>query len=126
MSSPVESRSVTIGNENGLHMRPARLIAETAAQFESQIEIVKDDKRIDGKSVLLVMTLFAPKGTELHFHATGPDAANAVETLANLVQSGFDEITANPNDDSSNAALASETKESNDVGDSGDRGDSSG
>lgn len=120
MSSPVESRSVTIGNENGLHMRPARLIAETAAQFESQIEIVKDDKRIDGKSVLLVMTLFAPKGTELHFHATGPDAANAVETLANLVESGFDEINTDSEEDSSAAALASETNESSDVNEPGD------
>ena len=55
--SATESRSVTVENEQGLHMRPAYLFAETAARFQSQIEVVKDNQRIDGKSVLSILTL---------------------------------------------------------------------
>lgn len=89
MTTSSESRSVTVENEQGLHMRPAYLFAETAAKFESQIEVVKDDLRIDGKSVLSILTLGAAKGTRLELNATGPDAGQAVEALANLMHSGF-------------------------------------
>ena len=76
MSYPTESRSVTIENAQGLHMRPAYLFAEEAARFDSTIEVVKDDLRIDGKSVLSILTLGASKGTEIQLNATGPDAQN--------------------------------------------------
>ncbi len=91
MSEPTESRSVTVANALGLHMRPAYLFAEVAAKFDSQIEVVKDDLRIDGKSVLSILTLGASKGTQLQLKATGPDAAQALNALAELVQSGFPE-----------------------------------
>jgi len=89
--SATESRSVTVENEQGLHMRPAYLFAETAARFESQIEVVKDDQRIDGKSVLSILTLGAAKGTQLELNATGPDASEAVNVLSQLLASGFPE-----------------------------------
>ncbi len=91
-----ESRSVTVANEQGLHMRPAYLFAETAARFESQIEVVKDDLRIDGKSVLSILTLGAAKGTRLELNATGPDAAEAVNTLSRLMETGFPEGNESP------------------------------
>lgn len=72
-------------------MRPAYLFAETAAKFQSQIELVKDSQRIDGKSVLSILTLGATKGTTLELEATGPDATDAVTTLADLMNSGFPE-----------------------------------
>lgn len=89
--SATESRSVVVKNEQGLHMRPAYLFAETAAQFQSQIEVVKDDLRIDGKSVLSILTLGAAKGTQLELNATGPDAIEALNALAGLLGSGFPE-----------------------------------
>lgn len=70
-------------------MRPAYLFAETAAKFDSKIELVKDDIRIDGKSVLSILTLGATQGTEVAVEATGADAANAIEVLEGLLVSGF-------------------------------------
>ena len=103
MSIPFESRSVTVENEQGLHMRPAYLFAETAARFQSQIEVVKDGLRIDGKSVLSILTLGAAKGTRLELNATGPDAVAALEALANLMKSGFPEDPSQANTEDSGA-----------------------
>ena len=89
MSNPTEIRTVVVNNPQGLHMRPAYLFAEVASQFECHIEVVKDDVRIDGKSVLSILTLGASQGSQLLLEATGPDAQQAVAALAELVQSGF-------------------------------------
>lgn len=70
-------------------MRPAYLFAETAARFQCKIEVVKDDMRIDGKSVLSILTLGATQGTEVAVEATGPDAGDALEQLVRLVSAGF-------------------------------------
>ena len=70
-------------------MRPAYLLAETAATFQSNIELVKDDIRVDGKSVLGILTLGAAQGAEVLLEATGADAATAIEKLEALLQSGF-------------------------------------
>ena len=89
MSDQFRSSTVTINNPQGLHMRPAYLFAETAAKFESKIELVKEDVRIDGKSVLSILTLGATQGTEVSVEATGVDAQVAIETLEELLVSGF-------------------------------------
>ena len=70
-------------------MRPAYLLAETASKFDSAVELVKDDIRVDGKSVLGILTLGAAQGTEINIEATGPDAADAIAKLEALLQSGF-------------------------------------
>lgn len=93
MSDSTLSTTVKIQNALGLHMRPAYLLAEAAAKFDSKIELVKDDLRIDGKSVLSIMTLGAAQGTEVSVEATGPDASDAIETLQGLITSGFPEAT---------------------------------
>ncbi len=89
MSENKHSATVVICNPMGLHMRPAYLFAEAASKFRSHIELVKDDLRIDGKSVLSIMTLGATQGTQMALEATGPDAHDAVNTLAALIASGF-------------------------------------
>ena len=89
MSSTSATTKVTIENPQGLHMRPAYLFAETASKFESQIELVKDDIRINGKSVLDILTLGAAQGTEILVEAVGDDAHAAIEVLEQLVVSGF-------------------------------------
>ncbi|MEM7785433.1 MAG: HPr family phosphocarrier protein [Planctomycetota bacterium] len=91
----LRSEKVTINNPQGLHMRPAYLFAETASKFECKIELVKDDIRIDGKSVLSILTLGATQGTEVHVEANGSDAKNAISTLQDLLTSGFP-ATADP------------------------------
>ncbi len=70
-------------------MRPAYLFAETAAKFESKVELIKEDIRIDGKSVLSILTLGATQGTQVSVEATGADAQDAIETLEGLLNSGF-------------------------------------
>lgn len=72
-------------------MRPAYLFAETAAKFDSKIELIKDDLRIDGKSVLSILTLGAAQGTEVSLEATGPDALVAIKALETLIVTGFPE-----------------------------------
>ena len=70
-------------------MRPAYLFAETAAKFDSKIELIKDDIRIDGKSVLSILTLGATQGTSVSVEATGADADDAIDILEGLLASGF-------------------------------------
>lgn len=70
-------------------MRPAYKFAETASQFDSKIELVKDDIRIDGKSVLSILTLGAAQGTTISLEATGDDAGTAISVLEELLASGF-------------------------------------
>lgn len=89
MSHPTQSKLVTINNPQGLHMRPAYLFAETAAKFESKIELIKNDLRIDGKSVLSILTLGAAQGAEVLIEATGDDAQTAISVLQDLLSSGF-------------------------------------
>src|ERR1700730_6165436 len=85
-------RTVVVPNPNGLHMRPASLIAKLANQYESRIELVRDNVRVDGKSMLEIVTLVAEHGTNLMIEASGPDAEAAVEALAELFASNFAEL----------------------------------
>lgn len=90
--SQTASANVKIANRLGLHARPATMFAETAAQFESTITIQRDNgEEIDGKSVMQMLMLAATNGTELLIKADGPDAEQAVQSLCDLVKSGFDE-----------------------------------
>ena len=89
MTSQFRSSTVTISNPQGLHMRPAYVFAETAQKFESKIELVKEEIRIDGKSVLSILTLGATQGTEVSVEATGADAQEAIDALGGLLVSGF-------------------------------------
>ena len=93
MSNDKLSTTVTITNPQGLHMRPAYLLAETAATFQSEIELVKDDIRVDGKSVLGILTLGAAQGTQVLVEAAGVDAGDAIAKLENLLESGFPSTT---------------------------------
>jgi phosphotransferase system HPr (HPr) family protein len=60
-----------------------------ALQYEARIEVVCRNERVDAKSILHLLTLGATKGTELIIEADGHDARQAVESLAQLVESGF-------------------------------------
>ncbi len=85
-------KRVTILNRLGLHARPASRFAQTASTFESDICVEKDGVSVDGKSILEVLTVSCPTGTEITIRAEGPDAREAVETLSGLVTERFGEI----------------------------------
>jgi len=86
-------RSVTLVNPQGFHARPAHLFVKLAASFPCQIEIVKGNETINGKSILDLLTLGAGNGTTLTLRASGPDAEASVEALAKLVEGGFGEMS---------------------------------
>ena len=90
MSHEVLAQRVVIANRQGLHARPANLFVKTATQFDSKIELIKGSQRVDGKSILGVLTLVAEHGTELSIEATGHDAQQALNVLADLIQSDFE------------------------------------
>jgi len=89
MSRPKVTRVIVIRNEQGLHARPAEMFARLARQFQSRIELVREDRRIEAGSIIDLLTLGAGPGTELVLEAEGDDAREAVEALARLVESGF-------------------------------------
>ena len=89
MSSTPVTRAVVVQNPQGLHARPAELFARMALQFESRIALIRNDQRVDGKSILEILTLGVLPGTELILEAEGDDAQQAVEALATLVESHF-------------------------------------
>lgn len=91
MVDSATSRTVVIINPEGLHARPADLFVQTAKRYDAKIEIIKDNERVDGKSILSIMTLAAVEGTELKLEANGHDAEAALEELVALVSRGFKE-----------------------------------
>lgn len=85
------TRTVVVTNPQGLHARPADLFVKTATRFASKIELVKGRERVDGKSILSLLTLAAVAGTQLLIEADGPDAEQALDALARLVEQNFAE-----------------------------------
>jgi phosphocarrier protein HPr len=85
------SREVVVVNAQGLHARPADLLAREARKWQSRIELVSDAQRADGKSILEVLTLAAEAGTRLVVEATGPDAREALEAIGSLFERRFNE-----------------------------------
>ncbi|HEX2477341.1 MAG TPA: HPr family phosphocarrier protein [Lacipirellulaceae bacterium] len=89
MQTPRATRVIVIRNSQGLHARPADMFARLARQFQSRIELVREGRRVEAVSIMDLLTLGAAQGTELILEAEGPDAEEAVEALAKLVESGF-------------------------------------
>jgi phosphocarrier protein len=85
------SREVVVANSQGLHARPADMLAREARKWQSRIELVADSQRVDGKSILDVLTLAAEAGTRLVVEATGPDAREALEAIGSLFERRFNE-----------------------------------
>jgi len=89
MAEITVSKTVTVLNPQGLHARPVDLFVKLANQFDARIEVIKDGERVDGKSILSVLTLAAEQDAQLLIEAFGPDAEVAVNALVELVESGF-------------------------------------
>ena len=85
------TREVQIANKLGLHARPAMQFVELANRFKAAVTVSKEAQMVDGKSIMQVMLLAASCGTNLLLSADGPDAADAIDALAELVERKFDE-----------------------------------
>ena len=84
-------KEVTIKNRAGIHARPAALIVQTANKFDSQISFEKDEDRINGKSIMGIITLGAGYNTTLKVIAEGEDENEAVNAIVTLFENRFEE-----------------------------------
>lgn len=84
-------KTVIVRNRAGIHTRPAATIVKKASQYRCEFFIVKDGFRINGKSIIGVMTLAAEQGVELQLEFDGPDEAAAATDLADYFERRFDE-----------------------------------
>ena len=87
----MEVQTFTIRNKLGLHARAAALLVKTANHFTADVKIEKDGIEVDGKSIMGILMLAASKGTRITLKAEGKDAAQAMETLGQLIENKFGE-----------------------------------
>lgn len=85
------TKEVTINNQVGLHARPATFFIQKANEFRSNIWIEKDDRKVNAKSLLGVLSLGIVKGTTVKITADGSDEKEAINTLESLILSDFTE-----------------------------------
>lgn len=84
-------RKVTIINKLGLHARAAVKFVNMANRFTSSVKIEKGENKIDGKSILGILTLAAVQGTEITLCVSGKDEQSVMEALVSLIKNKFDE-----------------------------------
>ena len=84
-------KDVLVQNQVGLHARPATFFIQKANEFKSSIWVEKEERRVNAKSLLGVLTLGIMGGTMISTTAGAPDEEQAVEELVKLVESGFAE-----------------------------------
>ena len=85
------SKTLTILNEVGLHARPASMIVKRLLQFESEVFIEKDGRKVNGNSIMGILMLAAGKGSRIRVEADGSDAQEALDAVEQLILSKFGE-----------------------------------
>lgn len=84
-------KEVTVQNHVGLHARPATFFIQKANEYKSSIWVEKEERRVNAKSLLGVLSLGIVGGTFIKLIADGADEQQAVESLIKLIESGFAE-----------------------------------
>ena len=85
------SRNVTIRNSVGLHARPATYFIQKANSYQSSVWLEKDDRRVNAKSLLGILSLCITQGMTITLTADGTDEAEALDGLVALIDSEFSE-----------------------------------
>jgi phosphocarrier protein len=85
------SRDIKIINKLGMHARAAAKFVKLASTFSSNIDIEKDSRRVNAKSIMGVMMLAASQGTTVTLYANGSDAVDSLDALEQLINDRFDE-----------------------------------
>lgn len=95
-SQDILTRELVVQNKMGIHARPAAMIVRIANKYPGvELEVAKDDERVNGKSIMGLMMLAAGNGSKLEFFASGADKATAqhlLDELAGLFERRFDEV----------------------------------
>ena len=84
-------KEVTVENQVGLHARPATFFIQKANEYKCALWVEKDERRVNAKSLLGVMSLGIVGGTTIQLIADGVDEAEAIDGLVKLIESGFNE-----------------------------------
>ena len=87
----MKEKKIVINNKLGLHARAAAKIVTLTNQFDSIINIINGDKKADAKSIMKILMLSAPKGTEVIISAKGKDESIALDSLEELIKGKFNE-----------------------------------
>lgn len=90
-AGPVQRAELELTNDIGLHARPAALLARSVAGLDADVSVRLGDKQADARSVLAVMGLAAGKGDRIEVSARGPQAAEALQRVTDLVAGNFNE-----------------------------------
>lgn len=84
-------KEIEIRNATGLHARPATLLIKTAAQFKSNIVLIKENNEVNAKSIMGIMAMGAVKGEKILIRADGSDEKEALEAIISLFETNFGE-----------------------------------
>lgn len=82
-------KAIKVINPSGVHARPASVLVRKASEYEADFHIHSHGYRINGKSILGVLTLAAEQGAELELEFDGPDEAEAMQAISRLFENGF-------------------------------------
>ncbi|MBN1154017.1 HPr family phosphocarrier protein [candidate division KSB1 bacterium] len=82
-------KTVTVQNKLGIHARPAAELVKLASKFKSEIIIAKNDRKVNGKSIMGVITLVAECGSEIEITANGVDEQDAINAIIELFNNKF-------------------------------------
>ncbi len=85
------TKKLTVLNKLGIHARPAAQFVRVASRFQADVTVSKDDESIDGKSIMGLMMLAVGCGAEITVTVEGPDEAETLEALEELVKGKFGE-----------------------------------
>ncbi len=85
------SKATKITNEMGFHMRPANIFVTEMTKFKSNIDIVLDGKKINGKSIMNIMAACIKCGTDITIECDGEDEQQMLDAAIQLIESGFGE-----------------------------------
>lgn len=83
------SKTIVVQNQVGLHARPATFFIQKSNEFKSSIWVEKDERRVNAKSLLGVLSLGITKGMEITIITDGSDEKEAIEALEKLIESNF-------------------------------------
>lgn len=84
-------KNIKILNETGIHARPAALLAKTAAQFSSDINIEFNGKTINAKSIMSILSTGLKNGDDIKIVTSGSDETEAMEAIIKLINAEFQE-----------------------------------
>ena len=89
--SETVTATVAICNTRGLHARASAKFVKLASSFESEVQVIRDGTTVDARSIMGLLMLGAGIGSSIDISAEGPDAADAIAALSDLVARKFDE-----------------------------------